>query len=117
MTGGRGVRNKGARGELEVLELVRFWWPRATRNFASGAAGNSDIAHGPADVVIESKRTERLRLRESWRQVEHDAKVAGAGILPVLATRWSGTRHEPAPWLAITELDELLALLALRERA
>lgn len=46
-------RNKGARGELEVLELVRARWPRATRNFASGAAGNGDIAHGPEGVCLE----------------------------------------------------------------
>jgi crotonobetainyl-CoA:carnitine CoA-transferase CaiB-like acyl-CoA transferase len=115
MTGGPGSRNKGARGELEVLELVRVWWPRATRNFASGAAGNSDIAHGPAHTVIEAKRTERLRLRDAWRQVEHDAQVAGVGTLPVLATRWSGTPHAPAPWLAITELEEVLSLIHLRE--
>ena len=114
---GRAERDKGARGELEVLELIHAaGWTRATRNFASGAAGNSDIAHGPAAVVIESKRTERLRLREAWRQVAADAHAAGAGILPVLATRWSGTRWETPPWLAITELEELLALLALRER-
>ncbi len=119
MTGGRRSRDKGARGELVVLELVRVWWPRATRNFASGAAGNSDIAHGPADVLIESKRTERLRLRDAWRQVEEDAAVArrrtGVGVLPVLATRWNGTAAAPSTWLAITELDELLALIALRE--
>jgi hypothetical protein len=108
---GAGQRDKGASGELEVVELVRIFWPRATRNFASGAAGNSDIAHGPADVLLEVKRTERLRLRESWRQVERDAWAAGPGILPVLATRWNR-----GPWLAVTELDELLALLALRER-
>ena len=114
---GRASRDKGARGENEVLELVRVHWPRATRNFASGAAGNSDIAHGPADVLIEAKRTERLRLRESWRQVERDAWAAGPGILPVLATRWSGGRSGTPPWLAITELDELLALLRLRETA
>ena len=115
MTGGRASRDKGARGELEVLDLVRAYWPRATRNFASGAAGNSDIAHGPQGVVIECKRTERLRLRESWRQVAHDARPPAVGALPalpVLATRWSG-----APWLAITELDEFLMLLAFREQA
>jgi crotonobetainyl-CoA:carnitine CoA-transferase CaiB-like acyl-CoA transferase len=115
MTGGRRSRDKGAAGELEVLDLVRVWWPRATRNFASGAAGNSDIAHGPAHTVIECKRTERLRLRDAWRQVEHDAQVAGVGTLPVLATRWNGTPHAPAPWLAITELEEVLSLIHLRE--
>ena len=104
-------RDKGARGENEVLELVRaLGWPRATRNFASGAGGNSDIAHGPGDVVIEIKRTERLRLRQAWAQVEADATAAGPGIMPVIATRWNGGH-----WLAILELDELLHLLALRE--
>lgn len=103
-------RQKGARGELEVLQLVRARWPRATRNFASGAAGNGDIAHGPAGVSIECKRTERLRLRDAWRQAELDASAAG--VLPVVATRWNGGR-----WLAVVELEELLALLALRERA
>ena len=114
MTGGSRSRDKGARGENEVLELVRAYWPRATRNFASGAAGNSDIAHGPQGVVIECKRTERLRLRESWRQVTHDARPSGGVLpaLPVLATRWNG-----GSWLAVTELDELLMLLAFREQA
>jgi Holliday junction resolvase len=102
-------RNKGARGELEVLELVRVRWPRATRNFASGAAGNGDIAHGPEGVVIECKRTERLRLRDAWAQAVEAAEPAGA--LPVVATRWNR-----GPWLAVVELDELLALLALREQ-
>ena len=117
MTGGRRSRDKGARGELEVLELVRVHWPRATRNFASGAAGNSDIAHGPADVLLEAKRTERLRIRDAWAQVDLAATIAGPGTLPVLATRWNGTPHDPAPWLAILELEELLELLHLREHA
>jgi hypothetical protein len=100
-------RNKGARGELEVLELVRARWPRATRNFASGAAGNGDIARGPEGVSFECKRTERLRLRDAWRQA-----VQAAGTdLPVVATRWNR-----GPWLAVLELDELLALLELKER-
>ena len=103
-------RRKGARGELEVLELVRARWPRATRNFASGAAGNGDIAHGPDGISIESKRTNRLRIRDAWKQASEDA--AAAGTTPVVATRW-----DHGPWLAIVDLDELLALLELRERA
>ena len=103
-------RRKGARGELELLELVKARWPRATRNFASGAAGNGDIAHGPPGVLIECKRTERLRLRDAWAQAASDA--LSAACMPVVATRWNG-----GPWLAVLELDELLALLELRERA
>ena len=105
-------RRKGAAGELEVVEAVRAaGWPNATRNFASGARGGSDVANGPAHTLIESKRVEALRLRDSWKQVTADADRAGVGTLPVLAHRWNG-----GPWLAIRELDELLALLALRER-
>lgn len=101
-------RRKGGRGELEVLELIKARWPRSTRNFASGAAGNGDIAHGPQGVLFEVKRTERFRLREAWCQAARDADAAG--LMPVVATRWNGGR-----WLAVLELDELLALLALRE--
>lgn len=104
----RSERDKGAKGELEVLELLRAHWPRATRNFASGAAGNGDFAHGPEGVTIEAKRTERFRLRDAWRQAQN----AAGDDLPVVATRWNR-----GPWLAIVELDELLELLAFRERA
>ncbi|MGH2875673.1 MAG: putative PDDEXK endonuclease [Solirubrobacteraceae bacterium] len=102
-------RLKGARGELEVVELIRVRWPRATRNFASGAAGNGDIAHGPAGVLIECKHTERLRLRDAWAQAA--ASADAAGLTPVVAARWNG-----GPWLAVLELDEVLALFDLRER-
>lgn len=106
-------RRKGAAGELEVVELVRAnGWPHATRNFASGARGHGDIAYGPEHTILEIKRVEALRLRDSWKQVARDTDRAGPGWLPVLAHRWNG-----GPWLAILELDELLALLALRESA
>jgi hypothetical protein len=108
---GRMSRNKGARGELEVAALVRAaGWPNATRNFASGARGNGDIAHGPALTVIESKFTDHFELRACWAQVTRDAERAGVGYLPLLAHRWNG-----GTWLGITELDELLALIAHRE--
>jgi len=106
----RSQRSKGAAGELEVVELLKPYWPSATRNFASGAAGNGDVAHGPQGVCFEIKRTERLRLRDAWRQAEQAALAPG--LLPVVAHRWNR-----GPWLAITELDELLTLLAFREGA
>ena len=104
-------RSKGARGEGELVQLIRaHGWPLAHRNFASGSAGGSDIARGPEGVVIECKRTERLRLREAWAQVCRDA--APSKSLPVLATRWNGSE-----WLAVLPFDELLSLLQLRERS
>ena len=101
-------RRKGAAGELEVLELVRARWPRATRGFASGATGGGDIAHGPEGVILEVKRVEKFRLRDAWKQASEAAEPNG--LLPIVATRWS--RGE---WLAVLPLDELLALLHARE--
>jgi hypothetical protein len=110
---GRPSRDKGASGELEVLELVHAaGWPRATRNFASGARGNSDIANGPAHTLIEVKRVERFALRAAWAQVSADADQAGPGWMPVIAHRWNR-----GPWLAIVELPDLLDLIAIQERA
>ena len=69
-------RNKGARGELEVVEILRGHRPAVTRNFASGAAGNGDLANGPAGVLIECKRTERFQIRKAWAQASGDAAAA-----------------------------------------
>jgi hypothetical protein len=111
---GRRSRNKGARGELEVVGLVQAaGWENATRNFDSGSAGNGDIAFGPAATLIESKLTDHFALRACWTQASTDAAHAGVGILPVVAHRW----NRQTTWLAITELEELLALLWLRERS
>lgn len=101
-------KRKGEAGEREVLEMVRVHWPRATRNFASGARGNGDIAYGPAGVVIECKRAERTAIWDWWEQASKDAAL----LTPVVAFRRSRS-----PWLAIVELEELLALLARREGA
>ena len=110
VSGGRSSQRKGDRGENEVLKLIRSRWPHATRNFASGGAGGSDYSRGPQGVAIETKRVERFELRKAWRQVQADAERRGE--IPVLCHRWNG-----GPWLAIVELDELLALLELREKA
>jgi len=106
-------RDKGADAEREVVQLVRAaGWTVADRNWRSGGGTvGGDIAGGPASTVIEVKRVEAFRLRDYWAQVAADAERAGPGVLPILAHRWSR-----GPWLGITELDELLALLWQRER-
>lgn len=102
-------RTKGVRAEAEVVSILRAaGWPHARRVFDSGSAGGGDV-QGPPGVVFEVKRTERLRIHEALEQ-------AAAGCqpheLPVLAFRRSRGR-----WYAALELDELLALLRLREAA
>ncbi|MDQ6607748.1 MAG: hypothetical protein M3Z06_14530 [Actinomycetota bacterium] len=103
-------RRKGARGELEVLALLHAaGWPRAHRNFGSGSRGGADLVRGPAGVLLEVKRHGgRLDLPAALRQAQ---AACGPHDLPVVAHRRDGE-----PWWATLPLDELLALLWLRER-
>jgi len=105
----RASRSKGNRGEVEVVHLLReHGWPHARRVFDSGSAGGGDV-QGPAGVVIEVKRTERLRIHEALEQA---ASGCAPHDIPVVAFRRNG-----GEWFAALPLDELLALLKLREAA
>jgi hypothetical protein len=98
-------RRKGADGELEVVKMARaHGWP-ASRNLDQPRDGGSDILGIPA-TCVEVKRCERADVWAWWRQVTDDAKP---GEIPVVAFRRSGSQ-----WLAVVELDELLALLRFR---
>jgi Holliday junction resolvase len=107
----RTERLKGQVGEREVVALIRqHGWPHAERTSRGVAQkGRSDISGGPASCAIEVKRQERLNIPKAFDQLLADAN---AGDLPVLIHRPS--RHA---WMATVPADELLALLALRERA
>jgi len=117
-------RRKGAGGELELCAILReHGWKDARRTHdGREQALRGDIAHGPAGVHLECKRTEKASVWAWWKQACDDAWVGGKesaleGIkyktrqIPVVAFRRSRS-----PWLALIELDELLPLLALRER-
>lgn len=106
---GNMARNKGARGELEVLNLIReAGWPAATRNFQSGGQGHGDIVHGPQSTHIEVKRTEKMRL---WDWIEQAAAESAEGHVPTVVFRRSHSE-----WMACIPFEELLALLRLREQ-
>jgi len=67
------------------------------------------VAHGPEGVVLEVKRHKgRLDLPAAIRQAEDGAAAHG---LPVVAHRRDGE-----PWRATLPLEDLLELLAWRER-
>lgn len=102
-------RGKGAAAELEVAAILRErGWPH-TRRTSDGRhqAERGDLAGGPAGVHLEVKRHEKLNVPAALRQVQADARSVD---LPVLVHRPS--RQE---WMATLPLDELLALLRLRE--
>lgn len=103
-------RVKGAVGEREIVNLLHGFWPHAERT-SNGRVqnGRGDIAHGPAGCHIEIKRQERLNVPRAFDQVQADANPLD---IPILVHRPS--RHV---WMATLPLDELLPLLALRERS
>lgn len=106
---GRASRNKGKSAELEVVRLLRnHGWPYAHRS-SRGTAQKGDIEKGPAGAVMEVRRRESLSVPAAMREVMGRCEPHE---LPLLVHRRSNQ-----PWLVTMELEELLPLLALRERA
>lgn len=104
-------RNKGARGEREIVDLLRAeGWPNARRTSdGREQQARGDIANGPQGVHIECKFQERISIPACLRQAAADASDLD---IPILVHRSSRQ-----PWLATLELEELLPLLRLREAA
>jgi len=104
-------RDKGAAAEREIVHILRDnGWKDAQRTHDGRAQrARGDIRNGPPGVHIEVKRHEKLNVPAALRQVEADANPLD---LPVLV-------HRPSrqDWCATLPLDELLALLKLREVA
>ena len=104
---GRSSRRRGNNGELQVVQILKaFGWINARRNLEQTRDGGRDILSGPEGTCIEVKFTERLKLREAYKQC---CAAAGPDV-PVVIHRCNNE-----PWLATLELEELLPLLKLRE--
>lgn len=103
-------RAKGARGERQIVALLReHGWPNARRTHdGRDQAGRGDVANGPAGCHLEVKLVERLNVPKAVSQAINDAAPTD---IPIVVHRPSR-----APWMATLPFDELLALLALRER-
>jgi hypothetical protein len=103
-------RRKGAKGELEVVHLLRdHGWKDARRTSdGRGQQTRGDITNGPAGVHLEIKRVERGNVPAWLRQAQADA---GPLDVPVVVHRPS--RME---WMATLPLEDLLVLLELKER-
>jgi hypothetical protein len=101
-------RAKGAAAEREVIALMRDRWPSARRT-SDGREQHArgDVANGPPGIHIEIKRQERLNVPAALQQAARDANRFD---VPVVI-------HRPSRcgWMATLPLDEVLALLALRE--
>lgn len=103
-------RAKGARGERQIVALLReHGWPLARRTHdGRDQAGRGDIAYGPEGCHLEVKLQERLNVPKAVTQAIEDAQPTD---IPIVVHRPSR-----APWMATLPLDELLPLLALKER-
>lgn len=101
---GKASRDKGKRGEREVVLLAReVGFPDAHRDWLT-PQNDGDIGLGDEyeDVYVEVRRRETLAVPSWWAEVEAKA----GDRLPVLATR-----KNDMPWLGITRLERLLALI------
>jgi Holliday junction resolvase len=105
---GKPSRQKGVRGELEVRDVFRRHGFDVDRVPNSGGLRIKGDLHGLVPVHIEVKRRERLNVPEAYRQAIAEAPE---GRTPVVAFR---SNH--MPWLAAISLDELVQLLAARDR-
>lgn len=74
-------RQKGARGERELAQILRAMGYNARRGQQySGANGDADVVGLPG-VHIECKRVERLNLSEALRQSLRDAKESEIAVV------------------------------------
>lgn len=103
-------RMKGARFEREIVQLfhVHDWTEAARTQDGRLQAARGDILGGPPGFHWELKRQERLNVHKAFDQIKRDANPLD---VPVLVHRPS--RHEP---MATLPLEDLLALIAFRER-
>ena len=102
-------RSKGNRAERSLIDLFRaHGWTGARRNFQSGGQGGGDILGGPAGCNHEAKHQERCSIWAWIAQSEADARPTDIPIV------WF--KRNRSNWYACLPAEELLALLALRER-
>lgn len=99
----RRERDKGVRGEREVLELLE------RHGFAvRGLEGSGDhlaLGHGVV-LHVETKRQEVAR---PWHWYEQASSEAPNGTIPLVAFRRSRS-----PWLALVDLEALAAMIEAR---
>jgi hypothetical protein len=103
-------RDKGARGEREVVDVFRSYFPDAAVQRAAGGTEQQtgDLVRVPG-AFVSVKRQELLRLPLWIREAE--AEVDGLGLVPVIAYRTN--QGGPCPeWRGDLPLCDLARLMA-----
>lgn len=102
---GKASRNKGKRGELEVVKILKVaGFEKAQRSAqCKGNTGQAPDVEGLPGIHIEVKRVERLNLRKAYEQAVNDSKKSGD--IPAVFHRGS---HQP--WMVTFSLEDFLKL-------
>lgn len=107
---GRTEQRKGARGETELMNILKAEGYQITRG-GSLSYGNLPDLSGLPHIHIECKRVERLNLSEAMKQAELDANRFHDGFPSVFH------RKSRKAWLVTMRLDDWLLLYKRAEEA
>lgn len=103
---GKMSRDKGKRGELEVVELLRRHGFEARRGQQHrGGPDSPDVIHDIPGMAIEVKRRETLSLYPTLEKASDDAADDG-DKQPVVFHRRSGK-----PWIVVLYADNFLNIM------
>ena len=103
---GKFSRDKGKRGELELVRLFKEngYEARRTAQYC-GKTGEAADVIGLPGIFIECKRVENLNINNAMAQATHDAEAAGRGDLPVVFHRKNN-----CSWLVTMTADSFFAI-------
>ena len=99
---GKFSRDKGKRGELELVRVLKSWGYDAHRTAQyCGNTGEAADVIGLPGVSIECKRVEKLNIYDAIAQAQRDAEAAGRGDLPAVFHRKNNCQ-----WLVTMTADD-----------
>ena len=104
---GAASRNKGKRGELEIVHMLRDnLGLTVNRNYKQVAeAQHGDIEQIVGGFLIEIKNCARLDVRKWWQQVCRAASAHPDSPTPCLAYKVAGTRA-PLHWRFVVPMPQ-----------
>lgn len=104
---GKASRNKGKRGELEIVKVLKVaGYEKAQRSAQfKGNTGQAPDVEGLPGIHIEVKRVERLNLRKAYEQAVNDSKENGNNDIAAVFHRGSYQ-----PWMVTLSLEDFLKL-------
>lgn len=104
---GKASRNKGKRGELEIVKILKVaGFEKAQRSAqCKGNTGQAPDVEGLPGIHIEVKRVERLNLRKAYEQAVNDSKENGNNDIAAVFHRGSYQ-----PWMVTFSLEDFLKL-------